>query len=63
MWHNLGVLVGERSDVEVLSAPERIDRDLTRAILAGTFPPGSHLPTVRDLARDHSVNPLSLIHI
>jgi len=60
VWHNLGVLVGERSDVEVLSAPERIDRELTRAILAGTFPPGSHLPTVRDLARDHSVNPSTI---
>ena len=38
------------------SAPERIDRSITRAILRGTYPPGTHLPTLRTLAEEHEVN-------
>ena len=42
------------------NAAERIDRVLTRAILRGTFAPGTNLPTVRDLAADHDVNPATV---
>lgn len=60
MWHNLPVSSVPPVDDEALSAPERIERDLTRAILGGRFAPGSHLPTVRDLARAHGVNPSTI---
>ena len=43
-----------------LSAPERIGRDLTRAILRGTHAPGTHLPTLRHLAADYGVNPATM---
>jgi len=43
-----------------LNAPERIDRALTHQILRGTFPPGTHLPTLRDLAEAHGVNPSTM---
>jgi DNA-binding FadR family transcriptional regulator len=39
------------------SAPERLDRDLTIAILRGQYLPGSRLPTVRELAEECGVNP------
>lgn len=48
------------SDLQQRSAPERIDRSVTRAILRGTYPPGTHLPTVRELAELHGVNPATV---
>ena len=38
----------------------RIDRDLTRAILRGSYCPGSRLPTLRDLAVQYGVNPSTM---
>lgn len=32
-------------------------------IISGKYPPGGKLPSVRDLAAQAAVNPLSLIHI
>jgi DNA-binding FadR family transcriptional regulator len=42
------------------NAPARIAADLTRAILRGEHPPGTHLPPLRDLAADHGVNPSTM---
>ena len=42
------------------SAPERIDRILTHEILSGAYPPGSRLPTLRELADSHQVNPSTM---
>ncbi len=42
------------------NAPARIDSDLTRAILRGKYPPGTRLPTLRELAGDYRVNPSTM---
>lgn len=39
---------------------ERIERDLTRAILRGDHRPGSRLPTLRELAAAYAVNPSTM---
>lgn len=39
---------------------ERIERDLTRAILRGDHRPGSRLPTLRELATEYGVNPSTM---
>lgn len=39
------------------TTPTTIEHQLTLDILRGTYPVGSHLPTVRDLAARHGVNP------
>jgi DNA-binding FadR family transcriptional regulator len=39
---------------------ERIERDLTRAILRGDHRPGSRLPTLRELAVEYGVNPSTM---
>lgn len=39
---------------------ERIERDLTRAILRGDHRPGSRLPTLRELAAAYDVNPSTM---
>lgn len=39
---------------------ERIERDLTRAILRGDHLPGSRLPTLRELAAAYAVNPSTM---
>lgn len=41
-------------------AAERIEVDLTRAILRGVHQPGSHLPPVRRLAELHGVTPATV---
>ena len=40
-----------------VGAPERLDRELTIAILRGQYLAGSRLPTVRELAAEAGVNP------
>lgn len=42
------------------NASERISQLLTRQILRGAYPPGMRLPTVRDLADAHGVNPATM---
>ena len=42
------------------NAAERIERELTRAILRGRYAPGGHLPPVRDLAKEFDVNPATV---
>ena len=39
------------------TTPSAIEHQLTLDILRGRYPVGSHLPTVRDLAARHGVNP------
>jgi GntR family transcriptional regulator, transcriptional repressor for pyruvate dehydrogenase complex len=48
------------STASASSAPVRIDRVLTRAILRGAYRPGTRLPTLRELADEHDVNPATM---
>jgi len=42
------------------TAPTQIERALTLDILRGRYPPGTRLPTVRELAQLHAVNPATI---
>lgn len=46
--------------LSTVNAAERIDRDLTRAILRGEHRPGTRLPTLRELAQQYGVNPSTM---
>ena len=55
--------MGEQFDASRPIYAQLVER-LKARILAGTYPPGGHLDSVRDLAAAAGVNPnLSLIHI
>ncbi len=46
--------------LSTVNAAERIDRDLTRAILRGEHRPGTRLPTLRELAQQYGVDPSTM---